>query len=257
MSKQKFTKQFLDNLYKKYNRLNSAEDPIWCISHQQDELDKELLAFIAAIYAFGNVKQINHSIKKIIDLLSPSPSQKVLDKKFIHILEKSFNITHRFLFHFEFIGLLRTLNKVYSEFGSLKNLFLQNYNPDDSNLKMSIISFSNHLRKIIQSFNISSRKSKFIFPSPETKSPCKRINLFLRWMVRKDNVDFGLWLEIKTSQLVIPLDTHIYNIARRFNLTKLKSPSWNMAVEITESLKKFDPDDPVKYDFALMHFREF
>ncbi|MGB9663629.1 MAG: TIGR02757 family protein [Ignavibacteria bacterium] len=257
MSKRKLTKQFLEKLYKKYNRLNSADDPIWKILQYKNELDQELLAFIATVYAFGNVKQINNSIAKIFDLFYPSALDKIYDLNFILHIEKSSPINHRFIFHYDFIALIKTLNIVYREFGSLKNLFLQNYNPLDSNLEKPIITFSNNLRKIIQSFNISSMQAKFLFPSPDNRSPCKRMNLFLRWMVRKDNIDFGLWPEIRTSQLVVPVDTHIYRIARYYGLTKLKSPSWNMAVEITDSLKKFDPEDPVKYDFALMHFRDF
>lgn len=255
MSERKLTKQYLEKLYKKYNRLNSAEDPIWKILYFKNELDQELSAFIAAIYAFGNVKQINNSLAKIFELFYPSALDKIYDPNFISHIEKSSIINHRFLFHTEFIALIKTLNIVYREYGSLKNLFLQYYNPLDLNLKKPIIAFSNNLRNIIQGFNISLSKAKFLFPSPENRSTCKRMNLFLRWMVRKDNIDLGLWLEIKTSQLVMPVDTHIYKIARYYGLTKLKSLSWNMAVEITDSFKKFDPEDPVKYDFALMHFR--
>ncbi len=172
----------------------------------------------------------------------------------MNYLKKNSLINHRFLFHNEFIGVLKTLQKVYTEFGSLKKLFLVNYNPNEFNLKNSISSFSNYLRKIHKGHSkISIRKLKFLYPSPETGSACKRINLFLRWMVRKDNVDLGLWSEIKSSQLVIPLDAHIFQVAKHYGLTKRKSPSWNMAVEITENLKKFDREDPVKYDFALAH----
>ena len=95
--------------------------------------------------------------------------------------------------------------------------------------------------------------SKFMFPVPEKGSACKRMNLFLRWMVRKDDLDFGLWREIHTSKLVIPVDTHVARISRSLRLTKRKNVSWKMAEEITEKLKKFDPEDPVKYDFAICH----
>ena len=92
-----------------------------------------------------------------------------------------------------------------------------------------------------------------MFPIPEKGSACKRMNLFLRWMVRKDDLDFGLWKEIPTSKLVIPVDTHIARICKQLELTSSETVSWNMAEEITDNLKKFDPDDPVKYDFALCH----
>lgn len=254
MSKQKLTKSFLESLYRKYNRLNSIDDPVWKIIYQKEEIDKEILAFIAAQYAFGNITQINKTLEKIITLFNPSPIERILDDDYVKHLKKNSFINHRFLFHNEFIGLVKTLKRIYTEYGSLKKLFLMNYNSNEKNLKNSIASFSNRLRKIhIGHSRTSIRKLKFLYPSPESGSACKRLNLFLRWMVRKDNVDLGLWKEIKTSQLVIPLDTHIYQVAKHFGLTNRKSPSWNMAVEITENLKKFDEEDPVKYDFALSH----
>ena len=92
-----------------------------------------------------------------------------------------------------------------------------------------------------------------MFPLPEKSSACKRMNLFLRWMVRKDELDFGLWYEIPTSKLVIPVDTHIARISKSLKLTERKNVSWQMAEEITQNLKKFDEIDPVKYDFAICH----
>ena len=92
-----------------------------------------------------------------------------------------------------------------------------------------------------------------MFPFPELGSACKRMNLFLRWMVSKDDLDFGLWSEIFTNKLIIPVDTHIARICKKLELTTYKNVSWKMAEEITENLKKFDPVDPVKYDFAICH----
>jgi len=94
---------------------------------------------------------------------------------------------------------------------------------------------------------------KFMFPNPEKGSACKRMNLFLRWMIRKDELDFGLWKSISPSQLIIPVDVHIARISQKLKLTTRKNISWNMAEEITNNLKKIDPVDPVKYDFALCH----
>ncbi len=249
--------EFFESLYQKFNRINSAQDPIWNLIHQQDKGEQELLAFISAQYAFGSITQINNFLKKIFELLLPSPVEKILDKKFITYLESHQNLYHRFLFHPEFIGLIKTLRFIIQNHENLKKFFLMGYNSEDENLKYSIISFSRRIREIHARFSdTSNRKLKFLYPSPESNSTCKRINLFLRWMVRKDNVDLGLWRdEIKTSQLIIPLDTHIFQLSKHLKLTTRKSPSWNMAVEITNNLKKFDPDDPVKYDFALSHIQ--
>lgn len=254
MFNQKLTKSFLENLYRKYNQKNFVNDPIWNVIYFKNEIDQEVLGFIAAQYSFGNITQINKILEKVNILLSPSPFEKILDHEYLKYLSKNSIINHRFLFHNEFIGLLKTLNHVYNEFGSLKNLFLIKYNPHEKNLKNSISNFSNQLRKIHKKFSkIPLRKLKFLYPSPESGSACKRLNLFLRWMVRKDNIDLGLWKEIKPSQLVIPLDVHIYQVAKHFRLTTRKSLSWDMAVEITENLRKFNRKDPVKYDFALSH----
>ena len=140
--------------------------------------------------------------------------------------------------------------------GSLKNLFLKFYpeHQDEKNLKNSLSQFSNYFlceglledNKITQGF-------RFMFADPLTGSACKRMNLFLRWMIRKDELDFGIWNEIPTDKLVIPVDTHVARICKKLNLTKRKNPGWKMAEEITENLKKFDPADPVKYDFAICH----
>jgi uncharacterized protein (TIGR02757 family) len=146
------------------------------------------------------------------------------------------------------------LSLAYQEFDSLKKLFISGYDQDDINLKNAITNFSNYfLQKCTQEFRGISRGIKFMFPLPEKGSACKRMNLFLRWMVRKDELDFGLWCEIPTNKLVIPVDTHIAKICKQLKLTKKKNVSWKMAEEITENLKKFDADDPVKYDFALCH----
>ena len=107
--------------------------------------------------------------------------------------------------------------------------------------------------EIISDHKPASHGIKFMFPDPLKGSACKRINLFLRWMVRKDELDFGIWEEIHTSQLIIPVDTHVAKICKKLKLTRCKNVSWKMAEEITEKLKKFDPVDPVKYDFAICH----
>lgn len=274
MFNKRLTKSYLEKLYNRYNRLDSADDPIQIVRLSQGDDDKEILAFISSLYAFGNIKQINSILNKIFQLLRPSPKSRILDRDYIFDLKEKVNINHRFLFHSEFIKILMTLHLIFNKHQNLKSLFLMGYNPEERNLKSAISNFSKRMREfytesqlIVDSKNIKSkgflnenksyeqRIMKFLFPDPATNSTCKRMNLFLRWMVRKDNVDLGLWHEIKSYQLVIPLDTHIYQVARLCNLTQKKSPSWNMAVEITESLKKFDPLDPIKYDFALSHIK--
>ena len=146
-----------------------------------------------------------------------------------------------------------SLNKIYSSYGSLKYFFLLYYFERDLNLKNAISFFSQNFMEIISEKGSITHGIKFMIPDPLKGSACKRMNLFLRWMIRKDELDFGLWNEIPPSKLVIPVDTHVAKICKQLKLTKKKNESWQMAEEITEHLKRFDASDPVKYDFAICH----
>jgi uncharacterized protein (TIGR02757 family) len=163
-------------------------------------------------------------------------------------------LNHRFYMERDIIRLFDLIRRAYNENSSLKNLFLNGFNHSDKSVKEGIRNFSNYF---LNSYRIKygklSNGIKFMFPIPEKGSACKRMNLFLRWMVRKDELDFGFWNEIPKNKLIIPVDTHIAKICKQLKLTKQKNVSWKMAEEITINLKEFDPVDPVKYDFALCH----
>ena len=245
-------KQKLEYHYRSFDKTKIEPDPLQFPHLFKAGKDIEVMAFIASIFAYGNVKQINNALNTFLLIAKNKPYE------FIKIISTSKNLptnfVHRFYSTQDIIHLFQLLNMVYSEFGSLKKLFLSGYNKSDSNTKNAITNLSNHfLQKAQNEFGILSRGLKFMFPLPEKGSACKRMNLFLRWMVRKDELDFGLWTEIPTSKLIIPVDTHIARICKQLKLTKRKNVSWQMAEEITENLKRFDPDDPVKYDFAICH----
>jgi len=246
-------KQKLEYHYNAFDKSKLEPDPLQFPHLFDDEKDIEVMAFIASVFAYGNVKQIINSLKKFLIVCEKKPYEfiKCFTGKKLH---QQFSLIHRFYISNDIIQLYQLLNIVYEEFGLLKKLFLSGYNKTDGNLKSAITNFSNYfLGKAYDEFGDLSRGLKFMFPLPEKGSACKRMNLFLRWMVRKDELDFGLWVEIPTSKLVIPVDTHIARICSQLKLTKRKNVSWKMAEEITENLKKFDPDDPVKYDFAICH----
>ena len=162
-------------------------------------------------------------------------------------------LQHRFFTEADITALFYILSRIYSNYGSIRQLFLLYYFEKEDNLKNSISFFSKNLLSIAEEKYPVTRGLKFMFPDPFKGSACKRMNLFLRWMVRKDHFDFGLWPEIPADKLVIPVDTHVARICRQLKLTKRKVVSWQMAEEITEKLKKLDPEDPVKYDFAICH----
>lgn len=215
-------------------------------------MDIEVMAFIASVFAYGNVKQIINSLSKFLEIANNQPFKFIQDFTTANSISSKF--IHRFYSSKDILHLFMLLHFAYKEFGSLKKLFLSGYQKSDSNTKNAITNFSNFFLETAQNeFGTLSRGLKFMFPLPEKGSACKRMNLFLRWMVRKDELDFGLWREIPTSKLIIPVDTHVARICKQLKLTKRKNVSWKMAEEITHNLKKFDPDDPVKYDFAICH----
>jgi len=246
-------KQKLKYHYKAFDKSKLEPDPLQFPHLFQDEKDIEVMAFVASIFAYGNVTQINNSLQKFLMLSNNKPFSFIQNFK-LEESNKEFSFVHRFYSSKDIIRLFHSLNQTYNEFGSLKNLFLSGYNSEGENLKNAITNFNKYfLTKAQKEFKKLSRGIVFMFPLPEKGSACKRMNLFLRWMVRKDELDFGLWCEIPTSKLIIPVDTHVARICKQLKLTKRKNVSWQMAEEITNNLKKFDPNDPVKYDFAICH----
>ncbi len=247
-------KQKLDYHYKAFDKSSISPDPLQFLHLYKDEKDIEAIGFIASVFAYGNVTQIINTLNKFVRVSDNKPYAFVLDFKREDLRRET--LVHRFYSEEDISDLFVLISKAYRQFGSLKGLFLKHYDPASVNLKEAISGFSNYF---IENYKrVTNKKelsvgSRFMFPLPEKGSACKRMNLFLRWMVRKDDLDFGLWKEIPTSKLVIPVDTHVARVSRSLRLTKRKNVSWKMAEEITEKLKKFDPEDPVKYDFAICH----
>jgi len=245
-------KQRLDYHYNAFDRSKLEPDPLQFPHLFKDEKDIEVMAFIASVFAYGNVKQIINSLNTFLLIAKKQPYEFISNFSASKNLPNNF--VHRFFSMKDILHLFQLLNSAYYEFDSLKKLFLSGYNSEEVNLKNAITNFNKYfLTKAQKKFKKLSRGIVFMFPLPEKGSACKRINLFLRWMVRKDELDFGLWKKIPTSKLIIPVDTHVARICKQLKLTKRENVSWLMAEEITQNLKKFDPDDPVKYDFAICH----
>lgn len=244
-------KQKLDYIYQNHTSLDVASDPLQIVHQLSDKKDIEIFAFLASIFSYGNVKQINFTLQRVIELTNSKPYNFI----------KSYSgnnypgIKHRFYSKEDVNRLFILLNQAINNYNSLYNLFIKGYSYEHKNVKQSISAFSKYfLSNYKQQFEEPSLGIKFMFPLPEKGSACKRMNLFLRWMIRKDKLDFGLWNSIPANKLVIPVDTHIAQISKKLKLTNRKNISWKMAEEITEKLKKFDEKDPVKYDFSLCHF---
>jgi uncharacterized protein (TIGR02757 family) len=249
-------KQKLDHHYKAFDNSQISPDPLQFLHLYSNEKDIEVMGFIAAVFAYGNVQQIINTLNKFVEISGNHPYEFIASFKDFKNDRRLKNLYHRFYSTGDVTNLFRVLEKVYNNYGLLKSLFLKHYKQDDINIKNALSGFSHHFRNEIK--NISPKKelsigTRFMFPLPELGSACKRKNLFLRWMIRKDELDFGLWNEIPPNKLIIPVDTHVARICKKLKLTTRKNVSWKMAEEITENLKKFDPADPVKYDFAICH----
>jgi uncharacterized protein (TIGR02757 family) len=233
-------------------------DPIQFPHRYCKARDKEVAGLIASVLAYGSVTTIKKDLERIFTFLGPSPYEVILATEPDELLPALQGFKHRFTTGRHLAWFLLIIKEILSEFGSLKGFFLRGYLRDRPSIRDSLISFVNGLlrhgnRSIYHSVEDARRDGAlFLIPSPETGSACKRLNLFLRWMVRTaDNVDFGLWPEVSPSQLVIPLDTHIARISHYLGLTRRKASDWKTAEEITQTLRMLDPTDPLKYDFSL------
>lgn len=216
--------------------------------------DKEVAAFICAVLAYGRVEHIKKSIHKILDPMGANPHRWILenDEQAYRKLTKSWS--HRFNTHLDMILLLKILKHVYSEHGSLEKFF--NRKPADSAfdlLENFVIGIEEVLQSEIGKTVRTDESFWFFFPRPSKGSACKRLNLFLRWMVGKGPLDLSLWTAFQPSLLVIPLDVHVLRQARSLQLTRRKQADWVAAEEVTKALRHLDPDDPVQFDFALCH----
>ena len=243
-------KELLDSLYFKYRKKHSSKDPVWILHRFQDEKDIEIAGLITSCYAYGQVEQINKFILKFLTKIDfkvhefTSNYSEHKDKKYLKDLYYRFNTGN------DLSLLLLNIKNAISKFGSLKRSFESYYKNDHINIIPALSEFTLNLNKIER---INSNY-KYLIPFPQNGSTCKRLNLFLRWMIRKDEIDIGLWSEnISKSKLIMPVDTHIYRVSKKLKLVNRRSCDLKFAVELTEKLKSFDKSDPVKYDFALCH----
>ena len=252
--------EVLDRFYREYDlRSRIKADPIEFPHRYDDPKDIEVAGLIASSLAYGRVDLFKSVIEKILNLTDRSPYEFLIN--FNPTKKRGFleGIKYRMNKEKDIACLVYFIGEALRNYGSLGNLFSTFYNKEDEDIEKALTGFVDYFLSLDASPVYGERAYPFgllqFFPSPEKGSPCKRLNMYLRWMVRKDDgVDFGLWKEIPPSKLIMPIDTHTARICKNLGLTTRKNLSWRMAKEITENLRQFDPDDPVKYDFALCHF---
>jgi uncharacterized protein (TIGR02757 family) len=252
-SKQAHLKSTLDNLYNEYRQayLGNPEtfferrrDPLLFPHRYHSFHDREVAAFLAATFAYGNVTSLCNFVQNLLQLMGEEPAEFLKRPNALAEIEKH-KPYYRLHKHNEILALLGMLSNVYRHHGSLYDVFVKYYN--NNTLQIAATGFISKLRRI------SGEQHAFLLPDPDSGSPCKRLNLFFRWMVRRDGMDLGLWEKISPAHLVMPLDTHIGRVAFKLGWIATPSLSWKKAEAITDVLRKFDPEDPVRYDFSLCH----
>lgn len=239
------SKRVLEKLYRRYNRRKYVHpDPLEFLYGYPDVRDREIAGFIASILAYGRVAQILKSVGTVLDKMGPSPYAFLKEKSTSSLAAIFLGFRHRFTADTGLVSVLTSMKKVISRYGSLNRCFVAGMRDSDETVLPALQKFSTELMC----------NDSYLVPSPERGSACKRLNLFLRWMVRKDAVDPGGWMGVPASKLIMPLDVHIAKIGCELRLTKRKSPGMGMALDITASFQELTPEDPVKYDFVLTRF---
>lgn len=237
---------FLDEKVDLYNNPNFIEsDPIQIPHSFSLKEDIEIAGFLAATIAWGNRKMIINNAKKMMDLMGNSPYDFIMNHQ-EHDLERLEHFVHRTFNATDFVTFVKSLQRIYTYHGGLEAVFAQNQEPHS--MQKSISEF----KKIFFEIEHLNRTQKHI-SDPLNNSAAKRINMFLRWMIRNDNrgVDFGIWKTIPTSILSCPLDVHSGNVARKLGLLTRKQNDGKALAELDTQLRLLDANDPVKYDFAL------
>lgn len=241
--------KLLEQKFQQFNRLTFIEDDPISIPHTfNDAANQEIMGFWVAILSWGQRKTILNKAHELIDLMDGNPHQfiKGFEEKDLKRFER---FKHRTFQYPDTLYFLHFFQQHYQRFDSLESAFTLDFSPNEPTVEKSLNQFH---RYFFDSEWVLQRTKKHI-SRPASQSACKRINMFLRWMVRNDEhgVDLGLWKKIKPSQLVCPLDVHVQRQAELLGLIPQAPASWKLAVSLTESLKELDPEDPVKYDFAL------
>ena len=248
-------KNRLEHLYRQYSREFLYSDPLAFVHRYSDPKDQEVAAWIASALSYGSVPQIQRSLTTVLSIMSEHPYAFLQDFSLFSFSEDFRTFRHRFTTGADLVVLFYLIHIVIERFGSVGGFFQQTLLKSENPVKNLLSRVVHRLRETdfspVESF-YRPKKFWYLLPSPDSGSACKRWNMFLRWMVRRnDGVDLGLWTWMSPSALILPLDTHTTRLVHLLGLTDSKNPSWKMAEEVTAHLRELDPSDPVKYDFAL------
>lgn len=262
MRNQERLKSSLDRLYESHGRQYLDQDPLRFVHRYADPSDQEIIGFIASAFAYGRVDQILKSLDVLFTPIPNHPSEWILECTVDDWISCYEGFRYRFQSAEDFIALLWLLQDCLLRFGSIENSLLHfcgKTRGDLLNLRDGLTGWVRHFRMRLGNYPrkrylqaLSFHGIHHLLPDPASGSPCKRWNLFLRWMVRgPDALDLGIWKCLSPSELILPLDTHTARICRYLDFTRRALPSWTMAEEITEVLRRLNPEDPIRYDFSL------
>jgi uncharacterized protein (TIGR02757 family) len=246
-------KEVLEKLYVKYNRRELVPpDPLQFVYRYSAPADMEIAALLAATLAYGRVEQIGKTLSNLFGRMGKSPYEFVLNFGKTDRRELQ-GLKHRFTAGEDICDLLELLKLVFEKNGSIEKHFLSGYNKTDDN---TIPALSNFCESLLKTYadrcrTVPGRGLRYLLAGPAAGGAAKRLNLFLRWMVRDDKVDLGLWKSIDKAKLIVPMDVHIFRVSRMLGFCHRKNISLKTAVEVTGRFAQIEPDDPVKYDFTL------
>jgi len=250
-------KPVLDRLYHECAASTPPEDPIDRVRVYLTPADREIAGFIAAGLAFGRVASIKASVRAVLGPMGESPADFMRAFDPHRDAGPFLPFVHRWVRGRDIVALLAVLRHMLDTAGSLEQFFLEGDDPAAPDIGPGLESFCARARAVdvgaVYGRCTARPGVHAFFPQPSGASACKRLNLFLRWMVRRDAIDLGAWNRVSPARLIVPLDVHVIRVGGCLGLTRYASPGWRMAASITASLRQIDPSDPVKYDFALCH----
>ena len=248
----------LENLRSRYDARFLSSDPLEFPRRFHRSEDREVVGLVASSLAYGNVTTIRTSVERVLARVGPRPAEFARSIEPHRQLERFLDFRHRWTTGRDVVCLLYFVRQMIERFGSIGAFFREGYDCSEEGIGMSLARFSEGALALDHGGLYGSAKLprsagvRYFFPSPKMGSACKRLNMYLRWMVRPDDgLDMGLWEFASPSRLVIPLDTHIARIGLHLGWARRKTRDWKMALEITRWLARLDPEDPIKYDFVL------
>ena len=233
----------LEEIYERYNRRRYVgHDPLASLYRYERTENREIAALVSSSLAYGNVKQIESNIERVLEIMGDSPRSFLMGSTERTLRYSFAGVKHRWTTGEDISWLLGGARRVIRTYGSFEGCFLSGYDEGEADIVPALTRFVGEL---------TGGEPNRLAPSPCKGSACKRWNLFLRWMVRKDRVDPGGWEGVRTSQLLVPLDTHMFRVCTEMGMSGRKTPDLKTVREITDAFREISPEDPVKYDFAL------